>query len=141
MITDALLLADPYLKISEAVDSGDYFVHLSDFVLKEIEKSNNDELAASREIIYDIRRRNLYRFVDEIILPTDLIDQVAREQVTPASIIQHHEGSIPLKVRRHNRIFVRKLNRVVNYFIILLVDFLLSRKLMLSLITTRLIIL
>jgi len=67
MITDALLLADPYFKISEAVDSGDSFVHLSDFILKEIEKSNSDELAASREIIYDIRRRNLYRFVDEII--------------------------------------------------------------------------
>jgi deoxynucleoside triphosphate triphosphohydrolase SAMHD1 len=100
MITDALLLADPYLKISDAVDNGDTFVHLSDFTLKEIEKSTCDELAASREIIYDIRRRNLYRFVDEIILPMDLRDQVTKGHVTCASIIQHHEGSTPLSVRR-----------------------------------------
>jgi hypothetical protein len=99
MITDALLLADPYLKISDAVDRGDTLILLTDGILREIEKSTSDELAASREIIYDIRRRNLYRFVDGIILSTELRDKVTKNHVTPASIIQFHDGTSTLKVR------------------------------------------
>jgi hypothetical protein len=91
MITDALLLADPYLKLSEAVDRGDTFVHLTDCILKEIEKSHVDELAPSREIIYDLRRRNLYRFVDEIILSPQLKNKFPDLHSMPSIILQFHD--------------------------------------------------
>jgi HD superfamily phosphohydrolase len=39
MIVDALLLADPYLHLSEAIDSPEEYSNLTDSVLREIEKS------------------------------------------------------------------------------------------------------
>ena len=40
MITDALLAAEPYLKIAEQIDKPEKYVHLTDDIMPEIERSN-----------------------------------------------------------------------------------------------------
>lgn len=88
MIIDALLAAEPYMKIAEQVDNPDKYVHLTDTIMSEIEKStvpvslsfmsswvfvaDNEgifffalqELAKSRAIFDRIRTRDLYRIID-----------------------------------------------------------------------------
>uniref|UniRef100_A0A3B1IEC3 Deoxynucleoside triphosphate triphosphohydrolase SAMHD1-like n=1 Tax=Astyanax mexicanus TaxID=7994 RepID=A0A3B1IEC3_ASTMX len=71
MITDALIEANSHFKlgeenltICEAVNDLDTFTHLTDDILQEIERSTDDNLKQSQEIIKRIRDRDLYRFVD-----------------------------------------------------------------------------
>ena len=42
MITDALLAADSYLKLSDAIDHPEEYMQLTDHVLRSIEFSKND---------------------------------------------------------------------------------------------------
>lgn len=86
MVTDAMLLADPYLKIAESARDPERFMNLTDSVLKQIEISKAPELAASREIIRSIRTRNLYKFVDEVLFAPDVVDRIPKHAVTPANI-------------------------------------------------------
>lgn len=70
MVSDALLHADPYLKISERVRSPETYCYLTDSILTQIEASTAPELAKSRSIIKRLRKRELYRMADEIIVPS-----------------------------------------------------------------------
>eukprot|EP01027_Heterolobosea_sp_BB2_P018252 GEZU01025740.1.p1 GENE.GEZU01025740.1~~GEZU01025740.1.p1 ORF type:complete len:454 (+),score=124.60 GEZU01025740.1:114-1475(+) len=69
MITDALLLADPYMKISDSILDAEEYCTMTDSVLKVIERSKGEELKASRDLIRRLRKRDLYKYVDEILLP------------------------------------------------------------------------
>ncbi|KAN0026321.1 hypothetical protein ACTFIV_007305 [Dictyostelium citrinum] len=73
MIADAFTEADHFLKISDQLDDPKEFINLSDSLLRRIETSKEPELEKSRKIIKNIRNRNLYKFVDEIIVSTDKI--------------------------------------------------------------------
>lgn len=75
MITDAFLKADPYIKItgtegkkyhiSTAIDDMEAFTKLTDNVFLEILHSSDPKLAAAREILEKIERRNLYKYVGQ----------------------------------------------------------------------------
>ncbi|KAI8058362.1 HD phosphohydrolase domain-containing protein [Syncephalis plumigaleata] len=69
MLTDALLAADPYLKLSDAIDDMEQYSRLTDHVIRTIEFSKEDKLASARAIIQRIRKRQLYRFVEERMIP------------------------------------------------------------------------
>ncbi|EGG23663.1 HD phosphohydrolase domain-containing protein [Cavenderia fasciculata] len=69
MVSDALSAADPYLKISDQLDDPKEFINLTDSILQRIEYSKEPELKEARQIIRNIRTRNLYKFVDEVIIP------------------------------------------------------------------------
>ena len=84
MLVDALLAADPYLKMSAMIDNPDEYLYLTDAILKEIERSKVPELAESRRIIKRIRQRDLYRFVDQTVLPSITSSSSFRGS-TPAS--------------------------------------------------------
>ncbi|KAM9984970.1 hypothetical protein ACTFIY_009404 [Dictyostelium cf. discoideum] len=73
MIADAFTEADQFLKISDQLEDPKEFINLSDSLLRRIETSKEPELEKSRKIIKNIRNRNLYKFVDEIIVSTDKI--------------------------------------------------------------------
>ncbi|EGC28685.1 hypothetical protein DICPUDRAFT_159857 [Dictyostelium purpureum] len=73
MISDAFSEADSFLKISDQLDDPKEFINLSDSLLKRIETSKEPELQKSRAIIKNIRNRNLYKFVDEIIVHSQQI--------------------------------------------------------------------
>ncbi|KAJ2926166.1 hypothetical protein H1R20_g10921, partial [Candolleomyces eurysporus] len=63
MVVDALLLAEPHMKLAERVYDPDSFLYLNDYILNEIERSKAPELEASRQLIKRLRHRELYREV------------------------------------------------------------------------------
>ncbi|XP_059562062.1 deoxynucleoside triphosphate triphosphohydrolase SAMHD1 isoform X2 [Myotis daubentonii] len=75
MITDAFLKADPYIEItgtegkkyhiSTAIDDMEAFTKLTDNIFLEILHSADPKLAAAREILEKIERRNLYKYVGQ----------------------------------------------------------------------------
>lgn len=65
MIVDALVLADPYLHMSQMIKDPKEYINLTDGILREIERSKNPLLAASQKILKRIRDRDIYKFVDE----------------------------------------------------------------------------
>lgn len=71
MICDVFLLADPVLHIADATEDVAAYAKLTDCVLKEIENSVDPRLAEARKLIMRIRTRQLYKLVDETVLPVD----------------------------------------------------------------------
>ncbi|KAJ0036714.1 hypothetical protein NQD34_005391 [Periophthalmus magnuspinnatus] len=81
MIRDALLKADPVLKMSKAIkDIADKtmeeYTQLTDSIFEKILYSTGDELKEAREILQNILSRKLYRFLGE----TKLTDGFAKEE-------------------------------------------------------------
>lgn len=86
MIVDALVLADPILKLSEKTHNANEYLYLNDSVLLDIEKSSCPELAASREIIKRIRTRRLYKHVDVHMFAAE--HRATLKQLTPAMVAE-----------------------------------------------------
>ncbi|RUS32208.1 hypothetical protein BC938DRAFT_476033 [Jimgerdemannia flammicorona] len=93
MITDALLAADPHLDISDAVLRGDEYVNLTDDILRVIECSRGDELAPARAIIKRIRTRQLYKFVDEVLIPQEMKLHFTKDNINPREIIAYQDDN------------------------------------------------
>ncbi|GES92426.1 HD phosphohydrolase domain-containing protein [Rhizophagus clarus] len=92
MIIDALIAADPVLKISDSIDNPDEYLKMDDTILNRIEYSDDTGLKKSREIIRRIRRRELYKFVDEFLVPKNLKKEFKENQITTKKIIAHDNG-------------------------------------------------
>lgn len=83
-------------RLSNAIDDPAEYQHLTDCVLREIESSKDPGMAKAQGIVRDIRTRNLYKFVDEHLLPQEEINRIpkvrpadtcaARCVVTPACV-------------------------------------------------------
>lgn len=71
MVTDALILAEPFLKIGEKLTDPHQFMQLTDSILQKIEFSDDSSLEASKSIIRRIKRRKLYKQAGEIVLPSE----------------------------------------------------------------------
>jgi deoxynucleoside triphosphate triphosphohydrolase SAMHD1 len=82
MISDAMLLADQSLEISDAIGSSVQFLRLTDYVLREIENSRSACLADARSIVRRIRCRKLYRFCDEHLMPAGGFREITELDVT-----------------------------------------------------------
>jgi hypothetical protein len=107
MIMDAFLAADQTLGISEAILEATSFLRLSDSTLNQIEHSRDSRLAASRDLIARIRRRRLYRFVDETLLPKGCCRRITELDVSS----YHDSGSSGVDLRPEDLvIFTVKLN-------------------------------
>jgi len=103
MITDALVEADPYLKISEMIHRPEQYVHLSDSILYRIENSTEDELAKSRQILKRLKRRQLYKFVDEILLSTEKSQELGSVREVDITSCQDGDGQLlPGDIIIHN---------------------------------------
>lgn len=82
MIAEALVLADPYIKIpgtggalrrmSECPDDLEAYWKLGDHLFKQIEHSVLPELQPARDMVHRLHSRNLFRFAGEIILNPDM---------------------------------------------------------------------
>lgn len=86
MVTDALLAADKYLKISSSIRDPKRYGKLTDCIIREIENSTCDELRESRGIIKRIRKRELYKLAHEVLI-TD-----KTQKVKVSDILGYHEG-------------------------------------------------
>lgn len=82
MLTDAFIHADSTLRISDSIASPADFLTMSDSLIQVIERSKETSLKRSREIVHRIRRRHLYRFVDEVLLPADRKMNITPEDVS-----------------------------------------------------------
>mgnify|MGYP005867165817 CR=1 FL=1 len=74
MIGDAFRLADPYIGISQMTESPESYTYLTDCILKTIECSKESDLVPARKIVRRLRKRELYCFVDEVIVPGSKMD-------------------------------------------------------------------
>jgi len=92
MVADAFTLADPYMKIAERATEPITYTHLTDCILKTIEASCEPELEAARAIIRRLRRRDLYRLVDETIIPGELISKWNVPTAAEVVACQTHNG-------------------------------------------------
>ncbi len=82
MITDAFLEADPVLKISDSITDPVEFMSMTDSLLHTIQYSKDPRLTKAKEIIDRLRRRKLYRFIDEILLPAGSARVIRPEEIT-----------------------------------------------------------
>ncbi|KAJ2794665.1 hypothetical protein H4R21_005419 [Coemansia helicoidea] len=88
MIVDALLAADAALGISQAIADPARYQTLTDEVVRDIERSTEPALADARAIISRLRTRDIYKFVDEYILPPG-IAPFADTAISAAEIVGH----------------------------------------------------
>ncbi|KAJ2518490.1 hypothetical protein H4217_003297 [Coemansia sp. RSA 1939] len=89
MMVDAMLIADPVLQISQAVTDPSQYQHLTDDVVRDIERSKDPELEAARALIKRIHKRDIYKFVDEFILPPELASIANNHVINEAEIVGH----------------------------------------------------
>jgi HD superfamily phosphohydrolase len=87
MIGDAFKLADSALGISEAINDPEvYSSTMTDNLLRTIEASRDPDLKAARDIVTRIRKRDLYKMVDELLLAPD--DVAAYTDITPNALAE-----------------------------------------------------
>ncbi|WCJ38419.1 hypothetical protein M5689_019481 [Euphorbia peplus] len=85
MVVDALIKANSYLGISDAINDPDEFWKLDDSVLKSIETNPSKELKEAKDLVLRIRRRDLYQFCNEFSVPKDQFEHF--KDVTPQDIV------------------------------------------------------
>ncbi|GLC38674.1 hypothetical protein PLESTM_000760400 [Pleodorina starrii] len=108
MAVDALVAAEPLLKITERLESPEDFISLDDSILTTIEhyRKNfrgelNDveerSLAAAQQIVGSIRSRRLYRFGNQFTVPPEYLADSRWESMkrhfTPAEVSSCYGGS------------------------------------------------
>mmetsp|Transcript_12091 Transcript_12091/g.36865 ORF Transcript_12091/g.36865 Transcript_12091/m.36865 type:complete len:473 (-) Transcript_12091:1421-2839(-) len=81
MAVDALLAANSVLKISESISSPIDFLRMSDSLLYVIANSNDPKLAEARKIMDRLHCRQLYSFVDEVLLPSH-VSHISEEDIS-----------------------------------------------------------
>lgn len=98
MISDILVEADralnhKYTKCIMNMDIEEYCT-LTDDILKEIELDKNPSLSKAHEIIRRMRNRDLYKFVDEIVLSTEQIEKYPMIKVQDIVSLSRSEVTI-----------------------------------------------
>lgn len=76
MISDILLYADNVLNISQSINNPMDFINITDDIIKIIELSNDSRLERSQFIIKQLQNRKLYKYIDEYIVPIELIYKI-----------------------------------------------------------------
>ncbi|KAI9189692.1 hypothetical protein H9P43_001125 [Blastocladiella emersonii ATCC 22665] len=85
MVTDALVKANDVMRFDEAIRDPDLYLRMTDGVLRDIEFSSDPALAKSRDILRRLRVRDIYKFVDEVIVEYSHT-KFLRDKLTPAYI-------------------------------------------------------
>lgn len=79
MITDALIHAEPVLKLSESIYDPEKYVLLNDSIINEIERSQNAALYQSKAILERIFTRKFYSFAGEFMLDAAKSEQLSAD--------------------------------------------------------------
>ncbi|KAF7319941.1 Ankyrin repeat protein [Mycena kentingensis (nom. inval.)] len=87
MIVDALLLAEPHLKIADKIKDPKKFLHLTDSIEETIKASDDPELEASRAILQAIDHRDLYKCVDDACIDWEH-HEIFMEKMTSERIVE-----------------------------------------------------
>ncbi|KAF9981881.1 SAM domain and HD [Mortierella antarctica] len=81
MLTDALLAADSIMGISSSIFRGEDYLNLTDDIIRQIERSPLEGLDESKAILKRVRTRNLYKFVDELLIPLEKLGRLTKDDV------------------------------------------------------------
>ena len=84
MMSDILFHANNTLKISNSIESPEEFMNITDNILYTIQTSKDINLKKSQDIIKRLNKRQLYKYIDEFIIPFELIDKI--KKVEPVDI-------------------------------------------------------
>jgi HD superfamily phosphohydrolase len=112
MICDILYYANTELKISNAINSPDEFMKLTDNIIYTIKYSNNINLKKSQDIINRLENRDLYKYIDEYIVPNELTDKI--KTINPIDIISSNSELNNLITIDDIIIFDKKMNYNLN---------------------------
>ena len=99
MYVDALIEAEPVLQLSKAIFDKEQFLTLNDSIVNTIENSTDPGLRKSRDIIRKIRKRQLYKCVDEVVVPHQNVNMIKR-RVSTEEIASFKAPGSALKSRR-----------------------------------------
>lgn len=97
MIVDALVAADKILHISDAIDNPEAYSQLTDGILRTIENSKDDALEESRNIIKRIRKRQLYKFVEEYSMSAEMEKYLSPSEIN-ACVIASQDATLEVGV-------------------------------------------
>ncbi len=86
MLADILTLANAPLRIADSIRDPVHFMQMTDVILHKIEYSREPALAPARDLVHRLRRRDLYSFVDEVLLPEGCARAIAPEDVTTCQV-------------------------------------------------------
>ncbi|KAJ3042386.1 SAM domain and HD [Rhizophlyctis rosea] len=92
MVTDLLLAADSHYQIAASVDDMSKYIHITDCLLREIERSTSPDLAKAREILLRLRKRDLYRCADMILWPAPRVEERWKKDVITVEKIVERQG-------------------------------------------------
>ncbi|KAF9910748.1 SAM domain and HD [Lobosporangium transversale] len=87
MLVDALMTANNVLGISSMINVPEDYLHLTDDIVRQIERSREPGLEESKAIIKRIRTRNLYKFVDELLIPKEKLGRLTKHNVNSLEIV------------------------------------------------------
>lgn len=98
MVADALVEADTAWNssISSATHRAEDFWRIDDTLLKQIELSKDSELEKARGIVDRIRRRDLYRFVNEFTIPPEWLEDAKLPREEDITQCQLHCNNVNL---------------------------------------------
>ncbi|KAH9963277.1 hypothetical protein BC827DRAFT_1194617 [Russula dissimulans] len=86
MMVDAMLAAEPYLKIARHIDDPKRYLGLTDDIRTEIQRSQAPELLESQKLLERIQKRDLYRCVDYKVFDWEH-RELLEEHITAAGIV------------------------------------------------------
>ncbi|CAL8464238.1 g3773 [Coccomyxa elongata] len=110
MIVDALLAAEPTLRLADKSEDPQEFVRLDDTIIKVIEnwgyrgpgfgahamdadEEGDTSIKTSQGILQRLRRRDLYKFVDEFTVPREELDADSWKEPSAQDIASHNSDS------------------------------------------------
>eukprot|EP00198_Chlamydomonas_reinhardtii_P002714 XP_001692050.1 metal-dependent phosphohydrolase [Chlamydomonas reinhardtii] len=108
MAVDALVAAEPLLRITQRLHSPEEFISLDDTLLTtiehyhrlhrgELEDDEEQALKAAQGIVRQLRLRQLYRFGNQFTVPPEYLAdsrwESIRSRFTPAELASHYSGS------------------------------------------------
>lgn len=112
MICDILLKANNKLKIAECIYNPEEFINLTDEILNIIKISKDPDLKESKDIITRLEKRDIYKFIDEYIVPIELIDYI--KTINAIDIISQNSELSNLITIDDIIIFDKKMNYNLN---------------------------
>lgn len=85
MVSDIMINSNKLFKFSDTVNNPEDFLKITDNVIKKVEYNDNPQLIYSQSIIQRIYNRKLYEFIDEFIVPIELMDKIPKIKETDIS--------------------------------------------------------
>lgn len=89
-ISNLIIQTDDHLKLSEKIDNPEDYLYLTDNIVHTIEGSKDPELEKARSIVKSIKKRELYKFVDEFLIPPELEKHLNKVIIVTHTFYKRH---------------------------------------------------